>query len=52
MDPELEALGALDEEQLPDDIVEDQEEETPELNAAEQKAWDGAKSPHQRGQRR
>jgi len=45
MSEELEALGALDEEQLPDDIVEDQEEETPELNAAEQKAWDGGWRP-------
>jgi len=50
MPDELEALGALDEEQLPDEIVEDQEEaeeaeEIPELNAAEQKAWDGGWRP-------
>jgi len=46
---ELEALGALDDEQLPDEIVEDQEEteETPELNAAEQKAWDGGWRPEE-----
>ena len=47
---ELEALGALDDEQLPDEIVEDQEEtqdNTPELNAAEQKAWDGGWRPEE-----
>ena len=50
MSEELEALGALDEEQLPAEIVEDQEgieEETPELNAAEQKAWDGGWRPEE-----
>ncbi len=42
-----EALGALDEEQSPAEIVEEQEEEAPDLNAAEQKAWDGGWRPEE-----
>ena len=44
-----EALGAMNDEQLPDEVLEDEiqedVEEAPELNAAEQKAWDGGWRP-------